>query len=179
VTPVREQGQVSGYMSVRTNPNRAEVEAVGALYRAFKQNAASGTTIYRGLAVPTGLRGKLHALGDISIAKRLAWSMAGLMVLLAGTAWYGPFGLLLSMPMVVWLWIFMHASIVQPLRKAIEMVHALAAGDLSMSIQADSKGEIGMLQGGLHQLNESQIHPARCKGQCRFDPPRHRRDRCG
>ncbi len=41
VTPMVENGQISGYMSVRTKPGRAEVAAAEELYRKMREGQAS------------------------------------------------------------------------------------------------------------------------------------------
>ncbi|MBU6261169.1 MAG: PAS domain-containing protein, partial [Burkholderiales bacterium] len=53
-TPVLEQGAVSGYMSVRTLPTRAQVAAAEAAYRLFAEGRAQGLAIVEGHVVKTG-----------------------------------------------------------------------------------------------------------------------------
>ena len=40
--PMRRNGQVTGYLSVRTKPSRPETEAAEALYRRFREGRANG-----------------------------------------------------------------------------------------------------------------------------------------
>ena len=40
--PMRRNGQVTGYLSVRTKPARPEIEAAEALYRRFREGRANG-----------------------------------------------------------------------------------------------------------------------------------------
>ncbi len=47
--PMRRNGQVTGYLSVRTKPARAEVDAAEKLYARFKDGSASGIGFQRGL----------------------------------------------------------------------------------------------------------------------------------
>ena len=51
VAPIRERGQITGYMSVRTAPTREQVETASALYRKFTDNEARGLAIVRGRVV--------------------------------------------------------------------------------------------------------------------------------
>ncbi|PIW07177.1 MAG: hypothetical protein COW39_14370, partial [Comamonadaceae bacterium CG17_big_fil_post_rev_8_21_14_2_50_60_13] len=51
--PMRRNGQVVGYLSVRTKPARAEVEATTKLYAQFKEGRAKGLAFHRGLIVRT------------------------------------------------------------------------------------------------------------------------------
>ena len=54
VTPVRRQGRLLGYMSVRTKPMREEVQAAEAFYRALRTGAAGGKGLHRGVVVRQG-----------------------------------------------------------------------------------------------------------------------------
>jgi len=62
VVPVKERGQVIGYMSVRTTPTREQVEAADALYRKFRAGQQGRLAIRGGLAVKTGFAGRLQDL---------------------------------------------------------------------------------------------------------------------
>lgn len=53
--PMRRNGQLVGYLSVRTKPSRAEVEASASLYERFQIGKASGLAFHRGIIVRTGL----------------------------------------------------------------------------------------------------------------------------
>jgi len=54
-TPMRRNGQLVGYLSVRTKPSRAEVQATETLYQRFREGRAAGLAFHRGLIVRTGL----------------------------------------------------------------------------------------------------------------------------
>ncbi len=69
--PMRRNGQVVGYLSVRTQPTRAEVDAAEALYRRFKEGRATGLAFHRGLIVRTGLLRGLSALQWLPLAWRV------------------------------------------------------------------------------------------------------------
>ena len=81
-TPVWENGQVTGYMSVRSKPERATVEAVGRIYAQFKAGQAKGLAIREGKVVKTGRwAALLHTLANISIRTR-TWILVGVLTLL-------------------------------------------------------------------------------------------------
>ena len=69
--PMRRNGQHVGYLSVRTTPTRAEVEATEALYRRFKDGSAGGLAFHRGLIVRTGLMRWASALQLLPTAWRV------------------------------------------------------------------------------------------------------------
>ena len=167
VTPVRENGQMVGYMSVRTRPSREQVQAADALYTRFRTDKARGLQIRRGAAARTGLAGWFDRLSDLSIARRIGLIMGLLTALLlagglvAGNAVQRSGG----NPYVVWSaavvgvvlviigWTLLHRSLVAPLQQAISMVHGLAGGDLNLKINVSHRGDMGLLLQALQQLN--------------------------
>lgn len=82
-TPIREGGQVTGYMSVRRLPSRHQVEAAESAYRLFKEKRAGGLRIRHGAVV----KGGEGIFASWSLRQKLLSVFAGLlftMVLLAG-----------------------------------------------------------------------------------------------
>ncbi|MCA1908084.1 MAG: methyl-accepting chemotaxis protein [Magnetospirillum sp.] len=59
VTPVMENGQVSGYVSIRSKPSRTQVAAAEALYKDFRENRAQGLVIREGRVEKTGWAGRV------------------------------------------------------------------------------------------------------------------------
>src|SRR6185369_13929650 len=53
-TPLWENGQVTGYMSVRSAPSREQVAAADNAYRMFREGRASGLAIVDGKVVKSG-----------------------------------------------------------------------------------------------------------------------------
>ena len=79
-TPLLENGQVTGYMSVRKKPNRQTVEDTERIYRLFRENKAGGMRISLGGAVKgVGLGRKL---ANLSLRTKLGGVMAILGALL-------------------------------------------------------------------------------------------------
>ena len=70
--PVWEGDRVIGYMSLRTKPSRAQVEAAEQFYRQFREGTARGLTVKEGRVARTGLVGRLAALGAMSIKARVS-----------------------------------------------------------------------------------------------------------
>ncbi|MEW6374112.1 MAG: methyl-accepting chemotaxis protein [Pseudomonadota bacterium] len=158
VVPVKERGQVVGYMSVRTAPTRAQVEAADALYRSFRAGAQGKLAIRGGQAVKTGLAGRLQGLRRLPLARRLGLTMgaqAALLALLAvaadGALWRTLAGLGVLGTLAAWAQL--QRSIVAPLRHATDTVYALAGGDLSHTVEVGRDDEMGQLLLALRQMN--------------------------
>ncbi|CAA7613235.1 methyl-accepting chemotaxis protein [Magnetospirillum sp. UT-4] len=59
VTPYVENGQVAGYISIRSKPSREQVAAAERAYALFREGKAGGLAIREGRAVGTGLGARL------------------------------------------------------------------------------------------------------------------------
>ena len=70
-TPVVQNGQVTGYMSVRTKPGRDEVQATEALYKRIREGTAGPLSIFRGIVVHTGLWAWRSWFQTASLAARI------------------------------------------------------------------------------------------------------------
>jgi len=158
VVPIQEGGRVTGYMSVRTAPTRAQVEQAAQLYGQIRAGKARGIAIVRGQAVRSGWRRCLGVLRDLPLSQRLGWMMGAQALLLAalglavdGAAWRVLAGVGVVASLAVWY--ELNRSIAQPLRDATATVYALAGGDLARPVPALGGGEIGRLQLALRQLN--------------------------
>ena len=158
VVPVKEQGRVVGYMSVRTRPEPDQVKAAEALYRRFRENKAEGLAIRRGAVVRTGLLARLMGLRSVPLARRLGLMLGGqavLMLALAcaadGTTWRVLAGLGAGLTLLAWA--ELQRTIVAPLGQARDAVNALAGGDLSHMAPRGGADEMGSLLLALRQLN--------------------------
>ena len=82
VTPVREDGDVTGYISIRTAPSAEEKAAAGRIYAEMKAGRARGYGLRDGEIVRTGWAARLRNWRD-SIAVRIAAAVACVVVAMA------------------------------------------------------------------------------------------------
>ncbi|MBF0327206.1 MAG: Tar ligand binding domain-containing protein [Alphaproteobacteria bacterium] len=61
VTPITEDGQITGYVSIRSKPSREQVAAAEKLYADFREGRAGGRMIKEGLVVGNGLGDRVAA----------------------------------------------------------------------------------------------------------------------
>jgi len=80
-TPIRENGQVTGYMSVRTAPSRSVIDQVDRAYRMFREGKAGNLRIQDGQVVKNNVFAKLNKFKHMSVKNRLM-SMVGLVSVL-------------------------------------------------------------------------------------------------
>jgi aerotaxis receptor len=156
--PMRRNGQVVGYLSVRTKPSRAEVETTEALYRRFKEGRASGIAFHRGLIVRTGLmrwasalqllpaawRVRLPLLG-VGTAMGVALSFSGL-----GGAALASMGAAVAGSLLLAGW-FIEAQITTPLRKVLGAAQQVASGEAGEDLNLDRCDDIGLIARAINQ----------------------------
>ena len=163
VTPVREQGRVVGYMSVRTRAAPAAIAAAGQAYRLLHEGKAQGFRLHRGALVKTGAAGALARLGALNLSQKIGTAMTLLMatsVALAAGAIHAGAGAgvsvatgLVAVLVAGALWASLHRSVVAPLQGAITVARAIAAGDLSSTFSSTGHDDVGQLMRALQQMN--------------------------
>ncbi|SCK55663.1 methyl-accepting chemotaxis sensory transducer with Pas/Pac sensor [Variovorax sp. HW608] len=157
-TPVRRDGQVVGYMSVRTKPTRAEVESAEALHRDFREGKAGGRGFHKGLLVKTGLVSRLLSLQTLSLRWRIRWgSLASAAILLVACAAAGldaaslgvvaAAAVLASLVSALWL----ESQIAAPLATVLRVAQKAAEGNPERNVSLDRVDDIGLLLRAVNQ----------------------------
>jgi aerotaxis receptor len=167
VTPLVEGGVVTGYMSVRTCPEAATVEAATALYATMRAEAEQGRLVHRlsaGRLLRTTVGGRLKESLQLDLSARMTVVAAAL----AGAGWLCGHGLstaalggtataaigLASLAGLVGLgaWTF-RRMVVQPLTTMLDAANRMAAGDLTHAMASHRHDLVGRLGRALNQLN--------------------------
>ena len=168
VTPLREQGRLTGFMSVRVKPGKAEVATAERAYQLLRSKAKGHPRIEHGELVYPGWRHLLARLRDTSLAMRIWLATSVVNVLLLGVCFaslmgsnsgnallsYGIFcatglGFLIN----VFLWYTLRTAVIAPLAKVLIGARAIAAGDLSQHFDTRGKDEMGQLTRALQQMH--------------------------
>ncbi|MCV2356684.1 methyl-accepting chemotaxis protein [Paucibacter sp. B2R-40] len=159
-TPVERAGKIAGYMSVRTKPARAEVQAAEKLYASFRNGSAQGLAFHKGLIVRSGWLGGLLSLNQtLSVRWRVRAALLLMPLLsLAGAATLGLAAgslallaalLVISSLLSAWC---LHAQVTRPLELLAEQARKVAAGDNATNVQMNRVDEIGMSMRAINQL---------------------------
>ena len=93
VSPIWENGQITGYASVRIKPDRAAIAPVAAIYQRFKQGQAAGLRIEHGSVVRRGLAGLFDRWRHPDIQRRLRLLLALAALLIVAVGWLGLYGM--------------------------------------------------------------------------------------
>jgi len=157
VTPLMDGDAPVGFMSVRTEPSRDEVQAAEALYTTMRAEKAAGHCVHRldagtlrlhtplgrlAQALRPGLRGRIAGV-TAALAAAAAAAGGGAWPVLAGSALVGAgIGGWLLAPMAL-----------SPLGGLLAFANRMAAGDLTQRLAAGRDDVIGELSKALNQLN--------------------------
>ncbi|MET3372487.1 aerotaxis receptor [Variovorax boronicumulans] len=151
VTPIRHQGRVEGYMSVRSRPAREDVAAADALYRRMREGEAKGLELLQGEVVRSGWAHPLARLRRIPVRRRvfgvtlaaaalsaglgaLGWMEASRLAAASGAHSWLPTAVAAGSLGAALAWLglgaFLGRTVFRPLDEAIEVARTIAGGDL-------------------------------------------------
>jgi aerotaxis receptor len=153
-TPTKDGGRITGYLSVRTLPERADVQAADTLYACMREQARSGRltlTLQRGRLVrrdpvgrlvTPGQRGRMMAV-QLGAAAGVGAAFALLPLALAS-------GLAVAVSLVATA--LTSRLVLRPLQGVLQDALHLSSGDLTHAVTVDATGVAGDLQQALNQL---------------------------
>ncbi|HRO80223.1 MAG TPA: methyl-accepting chemotaxis protein [Alicycliphilus denitrificans] len=174
VTPMREGDRITGFLSVRTQPMREQVQAAQALYATMRAQAEAGRlvhTLHRGAVVRRDLHGRLARLLAPSTSVRLALAQALAVAAALLPAWLGaPWALTVAVAaLATAASVFAVRSLaIAPLHRLVDDANHLASGDLSHAVRTGAEGAVGELQRALFQLSvnlRTVVHDVRAEVQ--------------
>jgi aerotaxis receptor len=154
-TPMKDGDAILGYLSVRTEPGRTEVQNAEALYATMRDEASAGRlvhTLERGKLVRAGLAGRIARLAGGMGGRLLAINACATLAALATAPWSMPAAALIGTVGAVLCTYFGLRLVAGPIRQAVEDANRLASGDLSRPVAQGAAGLLGELERALQQL---------------------------
>ena len=153
VTPVVEDGGISGYISIRFKPSRAQIDGAERVYARIRAGSAGNVKVEDGQVVPTGLGHRLNKLGT-SVAGRLAALSAAMILTIAAVGWFGVSGA--GVPVVAGVAAFgglavlagclmVHRAVRGPLARFEGHFDAITASNFTHEIEAEAAREFHRL----------------------------------
>jgi len=165
--PIWENGVITGYMSVRTRPDRKTVEATDELYRKMR-NGETKVTLSEGRVIQPGLKGKIHELTNISIKRRMIGVSILSLLALATISFMGIKGfgssagsmsVFAGLGVVAFLIAYFsqktYGVVAKPLQKIRQQMVEIANGNMSLLINKDRSDEIGDMADALSRCLSS------------------------
>lgn len=142
--PIRKDGKPLGYMSVRGEPSRSDVESAELLYRNIRENKARYTPL-----IPARQGGLTHTLGAVM------GGMAGLMLMSAlAHAYQWPTAIqwlsfALGLACCGWGIRYIQRNVCRRVGETIEYFNRIAEGDLTSRIGITGRDEMGLIMTAL------------------------------
>ena len=157
-TPMKDGDRITGYLSVRTTPDRAAVAAAEALYARMRDEARAGRRVIglqRGLVVRVDARGRLvRALVPGERGRLVALQGAAAGAAVAAALWLPPLGAagaaFAIAAAAAWA---TRRLVVAPIAAVVTEANRLASGDLAHPVATGAAGLAGELQRSLMQLS--------------------------
>jgi len=167
VTPMVRSGILTGYVSVRTKPERIEIEQAEALYSSMREGRLRGRKLYQGLLVRTGWLSTWSWLSQtMPVSVRLFFGLFGIwlvgIISLLGIAWAVPsvfenpwlvvtlFGVSLLLFLGFSMFV-LKRQISDPLQQLSRQAQDIASGNLHEVKGFDRVDEIGMIMRSINQ----------------------------
>ena len=156
-TPLMQNGQPLGYMSVRTEATREQARDAEALYARMREEKAAGRqslALRRGRLVSLGLWGRVSEALTPGLEGKLLLILLGLvgagyaLELMLPSVW----ALVLLLPLLLLAWWYQTRLVVRPLEDLITAANRMAAGDLTERVAQNRNDKLGELQQALSQL---------------------------
>ncbi|OZI66822.1 methyl-accepting chemotaxis protein [Bordetella genomosp. 11] len=162
-TPMLKDGEAVGYMSVRTEATREQIEEAEALYAVMRDEAQAGRRIHtlaNGRRVKRTLAGRVAEMARLGVVGKLTTLLTLLMLCFlaidrlvpADAAAWEAGAWLLRLLLIAAAWGFLRRSVAAPLDDVLAAAYRLAAGDLTQPLERTRGDELGELQAALGQL---------------------------
>ncbi|WP_144640399.1 PAS domain-containing methyl-accepting chemotaxis protein [Bordetella genomosp. 13] len=178
-TALVEDGEPVGYMSVRTEATREEIEAAEALYATMREEREAGRrrhTLSRGQVVKRTLFGRLAHMTRMGLAGKFMTGLVALVLAFTAVDRFVPTDTTamiaaawaLRLALLALAWRLLATGLRQPLEDVVETANRLAAGDLTHTLERTRDDELGELQTALAQLSvnvHSIVRDARDQSQ--------------
>jgi len=158
-TPMLDGDQITGFLSVRISPSRAQVQDAEQLYRRLRAEVAEGRSVHAlqsGAVVRTDLLGSALRMLQPSTPAKLLLTQAVVVAAatapaLLGAAW--PATAITGAACVALSTWLIRQWTIAPLHRLVKDANRLASGDLSISVETGATGVVGSLQQALNQVS--------------------------
>ncbi|MGG7054410.1 methyl-accepting chemotaxis protein [Nitrosomonas sp. ANs5] len=158
-TPIKEQGRITGHMSVRSKPTREQIQAAEKLYQEMREGRAK-VRIVAGEVIAEGFWGAIRQkIGRVSLRARIALLATVPALGMAVSAWLMPqhaglayAGMIISLGLAGGMAAMLYRAIQQPVNTLIGHLEKMAQGDYTSQITVANHDEIGRLTESLKSM---------------------------
>lgn len=163
VTPLADDGEHAGYMSVRTEATREQIDAAERLFEEMRAEKDSGrpvTAFQGGRIIKLTLLGRLTEKLRPDLSAKLLMGISLPAIAAGSLAWFGQQAALapaviaaVGVAVVLLLWSIMRRWFVSPIDALIQGANRIAACDLTQIITRNRNDRYGELQAALGQMS--------------------------
>lgn len=169
VTPIVENGRITGYMSVRVKPTREEILSADQVYAKFRNGLARDLAIREGRVVSTRLSARLMRSLQMSLSTAIrgaSGALAMLFFILAVAVMMQSgvpnWRMLLGICVAGWLVVAVFAGyllrqVARPLQQGMQAAILVAGGDIRRQLPESGACEVHELFKMLNQMNTKLI----------------------
>ncbi|CAD5369667.1 Chemotaxis protein [Rubrivivax sp. A210] len=156
-TPTKDGNEITGYLSVRTTPERADIEAAEHLYAQLREQAKTGQRklgLRQGRVIHFSPWAKFWQMLGRLLGLRLIWFQLAVAAAAVFSALWLPFWatvLITAATLTVTAYLTLK-QVLWPLRQLLDDSRRLGAVDLAHAITLNTNGLTGDLQKALRQL---------------------------
>ena len=143
--PIWKDGEITGYMSLRSKPTRAQVDAAERIYRGFREWSARGLSVREGAVVRTGLTGAVSRLLSLNIKTCITLSSLVVAAILLRLSTFEPAVALTAACLIGWIWWLLVYKVLHPLDEAVRRCQMISSGNLHQEGAANFNNEMGRL----------------------------------
>lgn len=163
ITPIRENGKVVGFMSVRVRPRKSDVDNISVLYEKLRKGQLKNVTLRKGQLFRTGLGGYIDKMRYTSLITKtnVALGTATLLELVAAIVSYFTHANLIVTGLIIlgilltsFFWYGLIHKVIRPMRQVIAVANAVTGGDLSHRyLETNRRDEVGSLIRSMRQMS--------------------------
>jgi len=154
-TPMKDGDTILGYLSVRTEPSRSDVQNAEALYATMRNEASAGRLVHRlvrGKLERASVAGRLTRLAGGMGSRLLAINASVMLATLGAAQWSMPSAAAIGTVGALLCAYLAMRLVAAPIRQAVNDANRLASGDLSCPVSQGAAGLLGELERALQQL---------------------------
>lgn len=173
VTPLMEGDQPVGYMSVRTEASRDQIQQAEQLYKTMQAEKQAGVLVHglrAGRVIKNNLWGRVSGALRMGVFSKMLLGMGVVVAAAMAAAQLGGQGLTLAsglawlgvVVLAVCYCVYMHSVLVSPLQQMLKWANRMAAGDLTQKITVSRRHGGAPAKGAVATECEFAVHRARC-----------------
>ncbi|MDO8178750.1 MAG: methyl-accepting chemotaxis protein [Undibacterium sp.] len=171
-TPMLEGDRITGFLSVRSEPDKQAVKVAEHLYGMMQEEKKQGRLVHvlkRGQVMRTDFFGRIARLMTPETSGKLIWiqlATVGVAASMAKLGWSIELTALSILGVAAIGYLATKRLLIKPLHQLVSDANRMASGDLSNDIEINATGMVGQVQQALKQMSlnlRTVVHDVRAE----------------